>query len=99
MTKELTRAQIHEAKHGAVTYPYEERDERGNVIYREYINQYIEEFEYDERDNKIRFESCDGDSWKKEYDEWCREVYFRDRDGNETYAENNNGVIHGTKRS
>jgi hypothetical protein len=45
---------------GIKHFPFEVRDEKGNVIYLEYDDGFWARWEYDDKGNEIYFENCKG---------------------------------------
>jgi len=62
-------------------FPFEIKDENGNVIYRENSTGYWFTREYDSNGKVIYFESSDRSWWKQEYDSNGNEIYFEDSKG------------------
>jgi len=85
-------------------FPFEIRDKRGNIIYKEVENGFWEKWEYDESGNKIYFENSDGFWVKREWDSNGKEIYYEnsnglwvkrewDSNGKQIYYENLRGEI------
>lgn len=85
-------------------FPFEIKDNNGNVIYFEYSNGYWSKREFDDNNNEVYFEIDDGYWAKKEYDSNNNEIYCETSDGfwekreydsnnNEIYFENSDGTI------
>jgi len=88
---------------GITDFPFEIRDVKGNLIYKEWEDGYWARWEYDERGNKIYVENSEGFWVKWEYDSNGKEIYFENSDGfwvkrewdsngKEIYYENSNGL-------
>jgi len=89
---------------GVTDFPFEIRDKRGDIIYKEVENGFWEKWDYDEQGNKIYVENSEGLWAKREYDYQGNEIYFEnskglwvkrewDSNGKEIYYENSKGTV------
>jgi len=89
---------------GVTDFPFEIRDKRGDIIYKEVENGFWEKWDYDEQGNKIYVENSEGLWAKREYDYQGNEIYFEnskglwvkrewDSNGKEIYYKNSKGII------
>ena len=62
-------------------FPFEIKDDQGNLVYYEDSDGFWEKSEYDERENEVYYENSEGYWYKHEYDGQGNEVYFEDSDG------------------
>ena len=63
------------------TFPFEIRDNNGNIIYSENSNDSWIKYEYDSNGNEIYYENSDGYWSKKEFDSKGKQIYYKDSDG------------------
>jgi len=71
------------------SFPFEIKDDNGNITYHEYSDGGWYRYEYDDDGNETYFEDSYGGWYRHEYDD----------EGNKTYSENSYGFKTGTKRS
>ena len=62
-------------------FPFEIKDDNGNVIYHEESDGFWCKREFDEKGNEIYYENSDGFWQKKEYDEKGNKIYYEDSYG------------------
>ena len=62
-------------------FPFEIKNDKGNIIYSEYSTGYWSKSEYDSNNNQIYFEDLDGYWSKSEYDSNNKEIYYEDSKG------------------
>jgi hypothetical protein len=62
-------------------FPFEIKDEKNRLIYREESNGFWRKWEYDENGKVIYREESNGYWWKREYDQGGNVIYTEDSDG------------------
>ena len=66
---------------GVTDFPFEVRDRRGNIIYKEYKEGFWVKREFDSENRELHFQRSDNYWVKWEYDEEGEEIYYEDSNG------------------
>jgi len=85
-------------------FPFNIKDEKGNLFYYETSYEYWVKYQFDEKGNEVYFEDSNGYWIKSQYDEKGNRIYYEtstgcwakyqfDEKGNEIYYEDSTGKI------
>jgi hypothetical protein len=66
---------------GVTDFPFDIKDERGNLIYLEFENKYWAKYKYDSKNREVYYQRSDNYWVKREYDSKGREIYYETSNG------------------
>ncbi len=66
---------------GVTKFPFEIKDDRGNVIYKEYDDGFWKRWEVDLKGRELYYQNSSSFWAKREYDDNGGEIYFENSDG------------------